>query len=74
MKLNEPQIFVLDRRYHPTVSLFDPKLAGTQGPALLAYNDARVTEADWEGLQTVRLSTKRTDTSYVSSLLTRATA
>lgn len=56
------QIFVLDRREHGTGSLVDPKLAETQGAALLAYNDALFAEGDWDALQSIHRSSKKTDT------------
>jgi hypothetical protein len=61
-----PQIFVLDRRSHPVVSLNHANLASTQGPALLAYNDALFKEADWESLKHAFESSKSDDSSYVS--------
>ena len=57
---------MLDRRSHPVVSLNHAKLAPTQGPALLAYNNALFKEADWESLKHAFESSKSDDTSYVS--------
>jgi hypothetical protein len=59
------QVFVLDWRSHPTNSLAHPGLAGSQGPALLAYNNALFKDVDWTSLQALHQSCKRTDTSYV---------
>jgi sacsin len=57
------QIFILDRRFHDTGFIYHPHLAGTQGPALLAYNDAIVLEEDWKALQNIHRSSKTADTS-----------
>lgn len=57
------QIFVLDSRQHGTRTLYDPKLAETQGPALLAFNDALFSDEDWEALQSIHRSSKKDDTS-----------
>lgn len=61
-------MFVLDRRNHPKRTLFDAKLSDTQGPALLAFNDALFSEEDWEALQSIHRSSKKTDTSCVMNL------
>lgn len=60
---------MLDHRSHPVASLNHAKLASTQGPALLAYNDALFNEADWESLKHAFESSKSDDSSYVSSTL-----
>lgn len=57
------QTFVLDHRSHPTKSLYHPDLADTQGPALLAFNDAEFTETDWKHIRSIQNSSKKTDTS-----------
>ncbi|KAJ7736786.1 hypothetical protein DFH07DRAFT_842830 [Mycena maculata] len=59
------QIFVLDSRTHGTGSLVDPLLAKTQGPSLLAYNDALFSDEDWDALQSIHRSSKKTDTSKI---------
>ncbi|KAK0502391.1 histidine kinase-like ATPase, partial [Armillaria luteobubalina] len=59
------QIFVLDSRKHSTRTLYHDKLAGTQGPSLLAYNDALFTQEDWEALQTIHRSSKKTDNTKI---------
>ncbi|KAJ7186780.1 hypothetical protein C8R46DRAFT_279690 [Mycena filopes] len=59
------QVFVLDARSHGTQTLVDPKLATTQGPSLLAYNDALFSESDWDALQSIHRSSKKTDTSKI---------
>ncbi|KAK0447435.1 uncharacterized protein EV420DRAFT_1713851 [Desarmillaria tabescens] len=59
------QVFVLDLRKHSTDTLFDDKLAGTQGPSLLAYNDALFTQEDWEALQSIHRSSKKTDNTKI---------
>ncbi|KZP24220.1 hypothetical protein FIBSPDRAFT_1042284 [Athelia psychrophila] len=55
------QIFVLDSRSHPNSKLFHPELAETQGPALLACNDALFEESDWEAVQRPNESSKMAD-------------
>jgi hypothetical protein len=57
------QVFLLDRRTHNAVNLVDPKLSAAQGPSLLAYNDALFSEEDWDALQSIHRSSKKTDTS-----------
>ncbi|KAF9476299.1 hypothetical protein BDN70DRAFT_863489 [Pholiota conissans] len=59
------QTFALDRRSHPSASLYHPNLAATQGPALLAFNDANFNEADWHALQFVYESSKADDSSKI---------
>ncbi|KAJ7673472.1 hypothetical protein B0H17DRAFT_1083119 [Mycena rosella] len=59
------QVFLLDARTHNAGSLVDPKLATTQGPSLLAYNDALFSEEDWDALQSIHRSSKKTDTSKI---------
>ena len=49
----------LDRRTHPTATLVDARMAAFQGPALLAYNDAVFTEADFASIQRIGDSLKR---------------
>jgi hypothetical protein len=48
------------------VSLNHANLASTQGPALLAYNDALFKDEDWESLKHAFESSKSDDSSYVS--------
>lgn len=57
------QIFILDRKEHTTSSLYHPGLATTQGPALLAYNDANFESHDWDALEMAYESSKATDSS-----------
>ncbi|CAK5278239.1 unnamed protein product [Mycena citricolor] len=61
------QVFVLDKRTFGTATLVDThaKLRGTQGPAVLAYNDALFEDGDWEALQSIHRSSKKTDTSKI---------
>ena len=40
-------------------------LGNSQGPALLAYNNAIFQAEDWEALQNINESSKRVDTRYV---------
>ena len=54
--LTPKKVFILDRRTHPAGSGFDP------GPALLAHNNAVVTDEDWVGLQKINSSSKKVDT------------
>ncbi|XP_066482921.1 sacsin-like [Tiliqua scincoides] len=56
-------ILLYDQRGFGTQSLFSEGLASTQGPALLAYNDAQFSEADWDGIQSPGLSHKEDDPS-----------
>ena len=57
------KIFVLDHRTHTTDHVYDPRLKQTQGPALLAFNDAMFQEEDWAALQNIHRSSKKMDTS-----------
>ncbi|KAF6756631.1 hypothetical protein DFP72DRAFT_810196 [Ephemerocybe angulata] len=59
------QIFLLDCRKHPSRNLCDSKLAETQGPALLAFNNASFTADDWTALQRINKSSKEEDTSKI---------
>ncbi|KAJ7641407.1 hypothetical protein FB45DRAFT_900138 [Roridomyces roridus] len=59
------QIFVLDAQSHGTSSLVDAKLGTTQGPSLLAYNNALFSDEDWDALQSIHRSSKKTDTSKI---------
>ncbi|KAJ7119509.1 hypothetical protein C8R44DRAFT_176382 [Mycena epipterygia] len=59
------QVFCLDARTHGANSLVDPKLSTTQGPSLLAYNDALFSGEDWDALQSIHRSSKKTDTSKI---------
>jgi sacsin len=54
-------IFYLDNRDHPTDSLIAQGLKRFQGPALLAFNGARFTTADWESIQKPEQSGKEKD-------------
>ena len=53
--------FYLDNRTHGTESLVNPTLAQFQGPALLAFNDAKFTAEDWESIQKPQQSGKEED-------------
>lgn len=48
-----------DQRQHATERLAYPGLAQFQGPALLAYNDAEFTAADFASIQSIGNSGKR---------------
>ena len=54
-------IFYLDNRTHGTDSLIAPGLKEFQGPALLAYNDAKFNTTDWESIQKPEQSGKAKD-------------
>lgn len=56
---------MLDARTHPKHSLFHVNLGDAQGPSLLAYNDALFSQEDWEALQSIHRSSKKTDTSKI---------
>jgi hypothetical protein len=58
-----PQIFLLDCRVHPPARLSGKPLEHTNGPALLAFNDAAFRPEDWEGILATFGSSKRMDTS-----------
>ena len=58
-----PQIFLLDCRVHPPAKLCGTALDQTNGPALLAFNDAEFSTEDWKGILTVYKSSKRRDIS-----------
>ncbi|KAJ7633010.1 hypothetical protein FB45DRAFT_832425 [Roridomyces roridus] len=55
------QTFILDLRTHPSTSVVDPELSGSQGPALLAVNDTLFSDEDWKGISTLHGSSKTTD-------------
>jgi hypothetical protein len=58
-----PQIFLLDCRVHPPARLSGKPLEHTNGPALLAFNDAAFRPEDWKGILATFGSSKRMDTS-----------
>lgn len=51
--------FCLDTRTHASASLVSPTLQPFQGPALLSYNNAQFTEADFESISRIGDSGKR---------------
>lgn len=53
--------FCLDSRTHPCSKLAADSLAQFQGPSLLVYNDAVFTENDFESIQRIGDSLKKTD-------------
>ena len=53
--------FYLDNRVHGTDSLIVKGLEKFQGPALLAFNDAKFTAADWDSIQKPEQSGKEKD-------------
>ena len=58
-----PQIFLLDSRIHPPAQLSGKSLEHTNGPALLAFNDASFRPEDWKGILATFGSSKRADAS-----------
>src|ERR1043165_7092354 len=52
---------MVDTRAHPTNSLFYPKMKAWQGPAILIFNDARFTDADFDSLMQIRVGGKQDD-------------
>lgn len=52
--------FCLDDRNHKAEKLASVKLAAFQGPSLLVYNDAIFTEEDFQSIQRIGDSLKRT--------------
>lgn len=58
-----PQIFLLDCRAHPPAKLRGAALEHTNGPALIAFNNATFRPEDWDGILTLFKSSKRRDTS-----------
>ena len=54
-------LLTLDLRQFGDDKLFDERLSVCQGPALLAYNDAMFTQADWENIQKTEHSNKQVD-------------
>ena len=53
--------FFIDERSHGQKKLLHPSLERFQGPSLLAYNDAVFTKQDWENIQKLKRSNKRSD-------------
>ena len=51
--------FCLDCRNHGTTTLADPSLRVFQGPALVIYNDSRFTTEDFESIQRIGDSLKK---------------
>ncbi len=55
--------FCLDTRRHGTEKLPSPSLAQFQGPSLLVYNNAEFTETDFQSIQRIGDSLKKTEDS-----------
>lgn len=53
--------FCLDKRIYGTEKLPSPSLASFQGPALLVYNDATFTRTDFESIQRIGDSLKKSE-------------
>ena len=58
---NVLKVFVLDTRSHPTSNLLHSGLDEYQGPALLAYNNAKFSAKDFESLSSLGASRKEQD-------------
>lgn len=58
---NMMKAFVLDTRSHPTSNLLNPGLDEYQGPALLAYNNAKFSAEDFGSLASLGASRKEQD-------------
>lgn len=58
---NMMKAFVLDTRSHTTSNLLSPGLDEYQGPALLAYNNAKFSPQDFESLSALGASRKEQD-------------
>ena len=58
---NMMKVFVLDTRSHPASNLLHPGLDEYQGPALLAYNNAKFSAKDFESLASLGASRKEQD-------------
>lgn len=55
------KVFVLDTHSHPASNLLHPGLDEYQGPALLAYNNAKFSAKDFESLSSLGASRKEQD-------------
>lgn len=53
----------MDLTRHPDEKICDPKIADTQGPALLAYNNSIFKKEDWDAIQFIGHSSKAKSTS-----------
>jgi len=53
-------IFVLDCRQHGKNTVWSPELEKFQGPALLVYNNSIFTKKDFESIQSIGSSLKKT--------------
>ncbi|XP_071831202.1 sacsin-like [Apostichopus japonicus] len=53
--------FIYDQRQFGTDTLLNPGLERFQGPAVYAFNNAKFTEEDWEGIQKPARSVKKED-------------
>lgn len=52
---------VHDQRFHPTELIFDEKLADTQGPSLVVYNNSCFSKSDIEGISKLGEGSKGSD-------------
>ncbi|KAJ3531465.1 hypothetical protein NMY22_g8142 [Coprinellus aureogranulatus] len=59
------QRFALDFTHHPDTKICDPRIADTQGPALLAYNNSFFKDEDWDAIQFIGHSSKAKSTSKI---------
>jgi len=53
--------FFIDERSHGQHNLLHDSLARFQGPALLACNNKKFTDEDWDNIQKLKRSDKRSD-------------
>ena len=57
--------FLLDYSSYPCDQLADPKFSVCQGQALYAWNNAKFTDSDWEGIHSIGTSGKVDDVNKV---------
>ncbi|CAL8309981.1 unnamed protein product [Boreogadus saida] len=58
-------VFIHDERNYGHESILTDEFGKYQGPALFAFNDARFTSEDWQGIQATGRSVKRKDPNKV---------
>jgi len=57
------KVLVLDKQNHLTEVLYSERLARSQGPAFMAFNDAIIKPRDWQALSHIHDSSKVADQS-----------
>ncbi|KAG8937653.1 hypothetical protein FRC00_002981 [Tulasnella sp. 408] len=55
------QKFILDTRPQPRSDLFNSALEACQGPSIIAYNNAKFSDKDWESITHISYSSKKND-------------